>query len=200
MERLLLLAVVGALIGWSTNVVAIKLMFRPLEPIRIPGTRFSIQGLIPKRKTEIAKSIGDVISEELLSIEQIMDKFLMDMDKKQIIEQIKEKVNQIANEKMPAVIPSMFKGIIIQNIDKMIDESGDELVVEMGEKLTHKAIESIDISKMIEDKINGYNFEKIEEMTLRIAKKELKHIEWLGGVIGFFIGLIQGVIILYLFQ
>lgn len=200
MERLLLLAVVGALIGWSTNVVAIKLMFRPLEPIRIPGTRFSIQGLIPKRKTEIAKSIGDVISEELLSIEQIMDKFLLDMDKKQIIEQIKEKVNQIANEKMPSVIPSMFKGIIIQNIDKMIDESGDELVVEMGEKLTHKAIESVDISKMVEDKINGYNFEKIEEMTLRIAKKELKHIEWLGGVIGFFIGLIQGVIILYLFQ
>lgn len=200
MERLLLLAVVGALIGWSTNVVAIKLMFRPLEPIRIPLTRFSIQGLIPKRKTEIAKSIGDVISEELLSIDQIMDKFLMDMDKKQIIEQIKEKVNQIANEKMPSVIPSMFKGIIIQNIDKMIDESGDDIVVEMGEKLTHKAIESIDISKMVEDRINGYNFEKIEEMTLRIAKKELKHIEWLGGVIGFFIGLIQGVIILYLFQ
>jgi uncharacterized membrane protein YheB (UPF0754 family) len=200
MDKLLLLAVVGALIGWSTNVVAIKLMFRPLEPIRIPLIRFSIQGLIPKRKTEIAKSIGDVISEELLSIEQIMDKFLLDMDKKQIIEQIKEKVNQIANEKMPAVIPSMFKGLIIQNIDKMIDESGDELVVEMGEKLTHKAIESIDISKMVEDKINGYNFEKIEEMTLRIAKKELKHIEWLGGVIGFFIGLIQGVIILYLFQ
>lgn len=200
MDRLLLLAVVGALIGWSTNVVAIKLMFRPLEPIKIPLIRFSIQGLIPKRKTEIAKSIGDVISEELLSIEQIMDKFLLDMDKKQIIEQIKEKVNQIANEKMPAVIPSMFKGLIIQNIDKMIDESGDDLVVEMGEKLTHKAIESIDISKMVEDKINGYNFEKIEEMTLRIAKKELKHIEWLGGVIGFFIGLIQGVIILYLFQ
>ncbi|MBE0449228.1 MAG: DUF445 family protein [Clostridia bacterium] len=200
MDRLLLLAVVGALIGWSTNVVAIKLMFRPLEPIRIPLTRFSIQGLIPKRKNEIAKSIGDVISEELLSIEQIMDEFLLDMDKKQIIEQIKEKVNQIANEKMPAVIPSMFKGLIIQNIDKMIDESGDDLVVEMGEKLTHKAIESIDISKMVEDKINGYNFEKIEELTLRIAKKELKHIEWLGGVIGFFIGLIQGVIILYLFQ
>lgn len=200
MEKLLLLAVVGALIGWSTNVVAIKLMFRPLEPLKIPGTRFTIQGLIPKRKTEIAKSIGDVISEELLSIEQIMDKFLMDMDKKQIVEQIKDKVNQIANDKMPSVIPSMFKGIIIQNIDKMIDESGDELVVEMGEKLTHKAIESIDISKMIEDKINGYNFEKIEEMTLRIAKNELKHIEWLGGVIGFFIGLIQGVIILYLFQ
>lgn len=78
MEKLLLLAVVGALIGWSTNVVAIKLMFRPLEPLKIPGTRFTIQGLIPKRKTEIAKSIGDVISEELLSIEQIMDKFLID--------------------------------------------------------------------------------------------------------------------------
>lgn len=199
MGKLLFLALVGALIGWLTNVIAIKLLFRPINPIGIKGTPFTIQGLIPKRKGEIAKSIGDVISEELVSMEVIVDQIIEDMDKKQIVEIIKEKIIIVANEKMPSLIPSMFKGMIIQNIESMIDENGEQIVTELGEKLSHKAIEAIDISKMVEDQINTFDFVKIEQMTLKIASTELKHIEVLGGVLGFIIGLLQGVLVLYVF-
>ena len=194
----MILAIIGALIGWLTNVIAIKLMFRPIQPIRIWGTPFVLQGLIPKRKDEIAKSIGDVINEELISMEVIVDKVIADMDKKQIIEMIKVKIVSIAGEKMPSIIPSIFKGAIIQNIENMIDENGEALVLEMGEKLSHMAIESINISKMVEDQIIAYDFGKIEEMILKIAKNELKHIEVLGGVLGFVIGLLQGVVVLFI--
>lgn len=197
MMKLLFLAVIGALIGWLTNVIAIKLLFRPMNPIGITGTPFVIQGLIPKRKAEIAKSIGEVISEELISMEAIVDQVIVDMDKKQIVDMIKEKILFVANEKMPAIIPSMFKGLILQNVDTMITENGEAIVVELGEKLSHMAITSIDISKMVEDKINAYDFIKIEEMTLKIASTELKSIEILGGVLGFLIGLLQGLIVLY---
>jgi uncharacterized membrane protein YheB (UPF0754 family) len=199
MGKLLFLALVGALIGWLTNVIAIKLLFRPINPIGIKGTPFMIQGLIPKRKGEIAKSIGDVISEELVSMEVIVDQIIEDMDKKQIVEIIKEKIIIVANEKMPSLIPSMFKGMIIQNIESMIDENGEQIVTDLGEKLSHKAIEAIDISKMVEDQINAFDFVKIEQMTLKIASTELKHIEVLGGVLGFIIGLLQGVLVLYVF-
>ena len=199
MLKLLILACVGALIGWMTNVIAIKLLFRPVEPIRILGNKIMLQGLIPKRKSEIAKTIGDVISEELVSMEQIVDQLIVDMDKGKIVLEIKRKVVEVADEKMPSMIPSMFKGLILQNIEKIIDENGDEIVVEMAEKLSHQAIKSVNISKMVENKIMGYDFLQIENLTLRIAKKELKHIEWLGGVIGFLIGLIQGMAVLYLF-
>ena len=121
------------------------------------------------------------------------------MDKKQIVEIIKEKIVIVANEKMPSLIPSMFKGMIIQNIESMIDENGEQIVTELGEKLSHKAIEAIDISKMVEDQINAFDFVKIEQMTLKIASTELKHIEVLGGVLGFIIGLMQGVLVLYIF-
>lgn len=198
MLKLMILAIIGALIGWLTNVIAIKLMFRPIQPVRIWGTQFVLQGLIPKRKDEIAKSIGDVINEELISMEVIVDKVIADMDKKQIVEMIKVKIVSIAGEKMPSIIPSIFKGAIIQNIENMIDENGETLVLEMGEKLSHMAIESIDISKMVEDQIIAYDFGKIEEMILKIAKNELKHIEVLGGVLGFAIGLLQGIVVLFI--
>ena len=195
--KLLILAVIGALIGWMTNVIAIKLMFRPINPIGIKGTPFVLQGLIPKRKADIAKSIGEVINDELISMEAIVDKVIEDMDKKAVVDMIKTKILSITNEKMPSLVPSMFKGMILQNIESMIEENGESIVVELGEQLSHKAIDSIDISKMVEDQINAYDFEKIEQMTLKIAKNELKHIEILGGVIGFFIGLIQGLFVLY---
>ena len=198
MLKLLILAAVGALIGWMTNVIAIKLMFRPINPIGIKGTPFVLQGMIPKRRIEIAKSIGDVIGQELIKMETIVDRVIADIDKRQVVVMIKEKIVAVASEKMTSMIPSMFKHMIIQNIESIIDENGEQLVMEMAEKLSHMAIESIDISKMVEDQIAAFDFEKLEEITLKIAKTELKHIEVLGGVIGFFIGLLQGVIVLYL--
>ena len=58
----LILTIVGALIGWITNILAIKLLFRPLKPIKIPFTPFVILGLIPKRRSELAKVIGEVVA------------------------------------------------------------------------------------------------------------------------------------------
>ena len=76
----LLLTVVGALIGWITNIFAIKLLFRPIKPIKIPLTRFTIVGLIPKRKKEIAKNIGEVVANELISIRELMDEAVTEED------------------------------------------------------------------------------------------------------------------------
>ncbi len=43
-----LLSIIGASIGYITNVIAIKLLFRPVEPMNVIG--FKIQGVIPKRQ------------------------------------------------------------------------------------------------------------------------------------------------------
>jgi uncharacterized membrane protein YheB (UPF0754 family) len=196
---LLLLAAIGAVIGWMTNVIAIKLLFRPINPIGIPGLPFQFQGLIPKRKAEIARSIGEVVADELVSMEEIIDKLIEGIDRAMVIEMIKVKVVAMANEKMPSMIPSMFKGMIISSVESMIDENGESIMIELTEKLTHKALEAIDIKEIVEDRINAYDFEKIEAMTIKIAQNELKHIELLGGVIGFVIGLLQGTIVILLF-
>ncbi len=196
--KLFILAMIGGVIGWMTNVIAIKLLFRPINPIKIPLTPFKIQGLIPKRKAEISRSIGEIVDQELISIEQILDHIIENTDKDQVIALIKTKVTAIAEEKMPSIIPSMFKNSIISNIGEIIDQNGEQMIIEMTEALSHKVVESVDVAKIVEDKLNAYDFEKLEEMTLKIAKTELKAIEILGGVIGFFIGIIQGTVVLFI--
>ena len=44
---ILILTIVGGLIGWITNILAIKLLFRPIKPVKIPILNIEILGLIP---------------------------------------------------------------------------------------------------------------------------------------------------------
>lgn len=65
--KVLILAIIGGIIGYITNIIAIKLIFRPINPIKIPIINKEIIGIIPKRKSEIATNIGEIIQDEFLS-------------------------------------------------------------------------------------------------------------------------------------
>ncbi|WP_425448179.1 DUF445 domain-containing protein [Dethiothermospora halolimnae] len=194
--KMIILAVIGALIGWLTNILAIKLIFRPLLPVRIPIIGIKFQGLIPKRREEIALSIGEVIETELLSINDIINKLIEEENISEIKELIKEKIGDVVEKKLPSIIPSAFKGSIFKYINQMIDDEGDRILKDMAEKMINKATDKISLSKIVEDKINEFELEKMEEIVMSIAKRELKHIEVLGGILGFLIGVVQGIIIL----
>lgn len=188
---LLIMVIVGALIGWLTNVIAIKLLFRPIEPVKIPLLPFKFQGLMPKRRAEIAKSIGETVETELLSVEDIMDELIESSDKSEIIQMMQSYVTKIVEEKMPSMVPSMFRGMIVKYVHDLVQDEGENIINELSEKVIHHASEKIKISQMIETKINAFPMEELERMVLQIAKKELKHIEVLGGIIGMVIGVLQ---------
>ena len=86
--------------------------------------------------------------------------------------------------------------IIKEYIDTVVEEEIASLINDLSEDLIHKATARINIKEMVEDRINDFEMEKIEEIILSIAKKELKHIERLGGILGALIGLIQGIIVI----
>lgn len=194
--KLAVLASIGAVIGWVTNIMAIKLIFRPLNPIVIPILNFKIQGLIPKRKAEIAKSIGNIVETELISMEEIIEKFIQEQDKSEIVFNIKRKIKKLVDQKLPPFLPSTIKVMILNYIDDIIDQEAEKAINELAEKIIHKATTEVKIAEIIEEKINAFELDKLESIIITIAKKELKHIELLGGLIGFIIGLLQGIIFL----
>ena len=68
--QVICMPVVGALIGWITNRLAVMLIFRPYKPVRLLG--YTFQGVVPKRRLELAEKIGAVIEKELLSMEDLV--------------------------------------------------------------------------------------------------------------------------------
>jgi uncharacterized membrane protein YheB (UPF0754 family) len=67
--KLILIPLIGFIIGYSTNYIAIKMLFHPRNKI------LGIQGILPKRRKQLAQRIGDVsielIPSKLREIEKI---------------------------------------------------------------------------------------------------------------------------------
>ncbi len=68
---------VGGLIGYITNGIAIKMLFRPLRPLYLFGKRVPFtQGIIPKERDRIAHSVGEVVARELINQETLKENLL----------------------------------------------------------------------------------------------------------------------------
>jgi len=59
---------VGAVIGYVTNLVAIKMLFRPLKEVRLFRLRLPFTpGILPRERAKLAESIGGMVERELLT-------------------------------------------------------------------------------------------------------------------------------------
>ncbi|MGI0486240.1 DUF445 domain-containing protein [Pantanalinema rosaneae CENA516] len=64
--------VVGGIIGYFTNDIAIKMLFRPYRPLSVAGKRLPFTpGLIPRNQARLAKRISDTIMGSLLTPEEL---------------------------------------------------------------------------------------------------------------------------------
>ncbi|MEG2245913.1 MAG: DUF445 family protein [Peptostreptococcaceae bacterium] len=194
---ILIMGAIGGIIGYITNKLAIKLIFRPIKPIKIPVLNIEIIGLIPKRKNEIAIKIGEVIQDEFISIDDILKNLITEDDKAKAVEYIKYKVNLIVDEKA-TLIPSYIKSIIKGYIDEIIEKEVSNSIDELGEEIIVKAHQRINIQQIVESKVNELDLIELENIILSIADNELKHIEILGLVLGFLIGIVQGIITIFI--
>jgi uncharacterized membrane protein YheB (UPF0754 family) len=144
-------ALVGAVIGYITNYIAIKMLFRPHEEIRIFGIRVPFTpGLIPKEKTRIAKSVGDTIGTHLLTSETIIGALEGDTIKAHMKGVVKSKVEKIASEE------KSLGDFLGQVADKSFQ--GFKLKVEL--KICEIIIKKIKTAEVIE-KFSSIIFEKI---------------------------------------
>lgn len=195
--RILILAIIGGLIGYITNVIAIKLIFRPINPIKIPILNIEIIGMIPKRKTEIATNIAKVVEEQFISVDEIMDNIITEQDKQHTIDYIKVRVKLILSEKM-TLIPSTIRNLVQNYVSEIIEDEIREGIDELSEEMIIKTKNRINIKEIIENKINELDLYELETIILQIVKNELRHIEVLGLILGFFIGIVQGIITIFI--
>ena len=66
---------VGAFIGYVTNLVAIKMLFRPLNKVRLFGLPLPFTpGILPKERHKLADSIGRMVEQELLTSEVLRER------------------------------------------------------------------------------------------------------------------------------
>ena len=194
------MVLVGTLIGWFTNYLAIKLLFRPYKEMNF--LFFKIQGLIPKRRAEISLNIADVVEKELISVDDIAEK-IEEMDisdgviDRLLDKVIGEKLQKNILDKNP-LLKMIINASVIQKIKSYFKKSILENKEEIVEEIIKIAKEKINFREIILDKMENFSLQEIEEIILRISKNELKHIEIIGGVLGGIIAVFQFLLMLAL--
>jgi len=192
----LLIPVISALVGWFTNVVAIKMMFQPIEFVGIPPY-LGWQGVIPANALRLARVSNTLITQKLLSLRQLFDETFS-------AESFAGKLGVVIDDVTDQVIDEVAN----KHAKAMWDNAGEFMQNKVREQVRGEVIEvsraiamdmADDIDKIMD--IEKTVLEAIErhkalmgEMFFEVGRKEFKFIERSGLYFGFLFGVFQMVI------
>ncbi len=189
---LILIPLISAFIGYITNLIAIKMLFHPRKPIRFLG--LTIQGIFPKRQQQFAEKLGKLVSNELLSFDDIATKLSNPDNLKQLSPLIENHLDHFLRNKLAAEMPiiSAFVGEkTISKLKSVFLEELNSLFPGLMQQYSSNLRQSLDLEKIVIEKVSGFSSDKLESILLQIMAKEFRFVEIIGGVIGLFIGLVQ---------
>ena len=142
----------GGIIGYITNDIAIRMLFRPHKAKYIMGVHIPFTpGIIPKEKGRIAEALGGVISENLMN-KDVLERYLLSDDmvgkvrfaveefietQKYNQETVKEFLcHYLSEEEMSAILQNVNESLTKQTYKNLADPP-------VGDKVAHIAIDQV---------------------------------------------------------
>ena len=184
---------VGAVIGYFTNLIAVKMLFFPHEEKKLFGHRLPFTpGAIPKGKARLARAAGDIVQNDLFTKEDISSRLLTDEVEKPLInkamgilsEDIKdtatilvgsaEKYDELEASIADLLSVKISEAIKMMDIQSIIKREGTEMINEhiseslvlsivVSDNLIEKAMTSVGIK--MEEFLDTKGREMIHEVT-----------------------------------
>lgn len=197
MLYLILFPLLGGAIGWVTNFLAIKFLFRPRRAWQVGKLKF--QGVIPRRRRELAQAVGQVVATELLSREQVAAA----LNAPEIRVGMANMAGDAAAERFQAhpILSPLPRGLrvkIANYAGTLVQQEVDNILRGSGSKMTGKVLDSVDLGRLVQEKVEGMDWDYLEGIVYSVAGRELKLIEIMGGVLGAVVGLVQALVVLIL--
>jgi uncharacterized membrane protein YheB (UPF0754 family) len=107
---------IGAFIGYLTNKIAIRMLFRPLRPWHLFGLRVPMTpGVIPSRRRQLAVNIGEMVGRHLLSARDIGAAISQEPFQEHLATLADLRVNEILRRdlgSLPDIVPERFKAYV----------------------------------------------------------------------------------------
>jgi uncharacterized membrane protein YheB (UPF0754 family) len=192
--------VLGAVIGYVTNKIAVEMLFHPINPIYIGKFRIPFTpGIIPKGKGRFAKAIGNVVGKNLLDTESMKATLLSPEKEEEIGKQLdvlllklseddgtlKERINNILGESVQEKLETNIVESLTQKINNELitRDAGQIIALEVTAAIQDKVQGTMlamfikpavlePIAETIKDRINQYIADHGEEKVNSLVKEE----------------------------
>lgn len=158
--RAIVAPLLGGVIGYITNDLAIRMLFRPRKAVYIGKFHVPFTpGLIPAQQGRIAQSIGDVVSSQLLNEETLRQTLLSEATVQKLQDKVRASLRKLSKDGR-RVRDLLAK----EEVRDKVDLNVDELTQKLTEGLTAKIIESklgyTVVDSIIGDKMDFINQNK----------------------------------------
>lgn len=187
-----LLPAIGAAHGWLTNTLAVWLLFRPVTPWRLPFLGVGIQGVLPRRQADIARSVGHAVESELLGWSELAAALATPELAGEIELRVGDLVRARVAGALPGWVPGVWRDSVGQAVANAIAREAADGLVALLPQAAELARERLPIAHLVEERVLAFSPEDLERFVRQAAAAELRSIVLLGLVMGLGIGLVQG--------
>jgi uncharacterized membrane protein YheB (UPF0754 family) len=181
---------VGGFIGWFTNVLAVKALFRPLRMWRIGP--FEFQGLLPKRQKELAERLGETVEENLLNARELADQ-VKPADLEPLVNEMV--ADYAAEMKKKSTMGFPAAAFVLRTLldfgEPVVARAIRQRLPLLVERGANLVATRVSVKTLVQEKIEKMDLEKLEKIILAVSGRELVLIERLGGVLGMLVGALQ---------
>jgi len=181
-----------ALIGYGTNVLAVKMIFRPHNKFRIMGITF--QGVLPKHQRHFARLLAKIIVREFVTTEDLV----RGLSRPAVLDSLEEALRPLVSQVVDAIRPTLAEdkqallnpatvNMVVDQVVTQLRQQAPEIV----EALAVHANEHLNLKDVVTEKVVQLGPDGLERIIYEVSKRELDFIEYYGGIFGFMLGLFQ---------
>ena len=148
MWKYIVTPIIGAIIGYVTNWIAVKMLFRPRKEVRVFGKRLPFTpGVIPRGQARLAKAVGNVVETQLLTPEYMGEKLLSEESEKEFKSHIQAWVEE--QKQSEDTLHSAAVKIVEE---EKVDDFAASVEEDLTDFLSEKVI-AMEPGKLIVDKV-----------------------------------------------
>lgn len=193
----ILIPFISGVVGWGTNVLALKMMFYPLNYVGVKP--FGWQGIIPSKAGKMAALSVDLMADKLINVKEVFSKLdpqviagIMQPGVTKLTRKIINEIMEAQSPRLWKLLPKSYKEKIYTKINDDIPRITEDLMTDVKENVRKLLdLKALAVSVLLNDK------SLINKIFLEVGKKEFKFIEKSGFYFGFLFGLIQMVVFIY---
>lgn len=185
--------IISGIVGYATNVVAIWMMFHPIEFVGIKPPLLGWQGIIPRRAAKMASISVETITKHLITQEEIFNR----LDPNKVVGVLEGPINNmiedLVDEVMMAHEPTLWETLpnfVKNQVYKRIKGEAPELISEIMAQIKNNISHMYDLKDMV---ITNLTKDKalLNQIFLEVGAAEFKFIGVSGLYFGFIFGAIQ---------
>ena len=194
---LVLFPICCALVGWVTNVIAVRMIFFPIRARRVLGLRF--QGVLPKHHGFFAEEMARAVTADFMTTGELVAQ----LDAEALVEAVRPGLEPLLGrvvEELRAMLPEAQRELLLS--PRVLDRARARLTTELAAelpgavaRLQERADELVDLNRLITDKLVELGPRRFVSIIRELGKGELFWIRVYGGLFGGLIGLAQYTVI-----